>query len=203
LFGLALIATALATWPLAAELFCFTRLADRTLDDHVYWWDFWWLHQALMVRHVDPLFCPDLFVPHGASLAASPFALPYGLLSLPLQSLFGELRGAVVAVKCIAFLSFPIALHGGSLLLRSLGVRFWPSVLAGALFAFTPFRMLQLGRIHYLAGALVPWFLWAALHAARSDTRRRWIAWATCAGVLFAIAGATDAALLLEMVVAA
>ena len=60
LFLLATVATALATWPLAAELFTFDRLADQTLDDHVYWWDFWWTHRALVVQHVSPLFCPDV-----------------------------------------------------------------------------------------------------------------------------------------------
>ena len=61
LFALATFATLLATWPLASELVSFTRLADPTLDDHVYSWDFWWTHQALLVRHVSPLFCPDVF----------------------------------------------------------------------------------------------------------------------------------------------
>ena len=201
LFALATAVAIVVTWPLAGELFALTRLADKTLDDHVYWWDFWWLHEALLVRHVDPLFCPLLFHPHGASLAASPFALPYGLLSLPLQAAFGPLHGAVVAVKLIGLLSFPLALQGLSLLLRSLGVPFWPSVLAGALFSFAPFRMLHLGRIHYLAGALVPWFLWMG-RPSRAGWRAR-AASIAGAGLLFALAGAIDAALLLDMVVAA
>jgi hypothetical protein len=201
LFALATAAAVVVTWPLAGELFAFTRLSDKQLDDHVYWWDFWWLHEALCVRHVDPLFCPLVFHPHGASLAASPFALPYGVLSLPLQALLGPLQGAVVAVKLIGLLSFPLALQGLSLLLRSLGVPFWPSVVAGALFAFAPFRMLHLGRIHYLAGALVPWFLWVGHRAATSGRGRA--ASIAGAGLLFALAGAIDAALLFDMVVAA
>ena len=204
LFLLALAATVAATWPLATELFSFARLSDKTLDDHVYWWDFWWIRQALVVRHVDPLFCPDVFWPHGANVAVSPLALPYGLLALPLQAVFGELQGAVVAVKLFGFLTFPVALHGTSLLVRRFGVGFWPSVLAGALFAFPPFRILHLGRIHYLAGALVPWFLWAGLRAGDAGlSRRARVGRVGLAALLFALAGATDASLLFEMALAA
>jgi len=204
LFLLALAATVAATWPLATELFTFARLSDKTLDDHVYWWDFWWIRQALVVRHVDPLFCPDVFWPHGANVAVSPLALPYGLLALPLQAVFGELQGAVVAVKLLGFLTFPVALHGTSLLLRRFGVAFWPSVLAGALFSFPPFRILHLGRIHYLANALVPWFLWAGLRAGDAGlSRRARVGRTVVTAVLFALAGATDASLLFEMALAA
>src|SRR5439155_13324362 len=141
--------------PLAAHLTSFDRLADRTLDDHVYWWDFWWLHEALLVRHVDPFFCPLVFHPRGASVALSPFAFPVGLLALPLQSWLGVLPGAVAVVKLFGLATFPLALHGTSLLARRLGVPFFASLLVGACFAFTPFRLIQLGRIHYLAGAFV------------------------------------------------
>lgn len=199
LFLVAVAATALATWPLAGELFTFTRLTDLTLDDHVYWWDFWWLREALVVRHVSPFFCPDVFHPYGASLVVSPLALPYGFAALPFEAWFGTLHGAVVAVKVLGFFSFPVAVVGMARLTRAFGVGFVASALVGALFAFTPFRMLHLGRIHYLAGALVPWFLVAGLAATRQG-RKRWIA---VAALLFALAGATDPSLLLELVLAA
>jgi hypothetical protein len=199
LFLLAALATLPATWPLGRHLLDFERLADRTLDDHVYWWDFWWLHEALLVRGCDPFFCPDVFWPHGASLVISPFALPFGLLSLPLQAAMGELPGAVAAVKLLGFLTFPFALLGVSLLLRRLGAPLLPSLLAGAFFAFAPFRILHLGRIHYLAAALLPWFLHSALLAMQTRRGR----WFVAAAVWFALAAASDASLLLEMTLAA
>ncbi len=195
-FLIATVASVLATWPLARELFTADRLADRQLDDYVYWWDFWWTHEALLVRHVDPLFCGDVFAPQGASLVASPLALPLGVLSLPLQALFGGLHGSVIAVKLFGFLLFPLAMHGVSRLVRSFGIPLLPSLLAGALFAFTPFRIVQLGRIHYLAGALVPWFLDLTLRAVRNG-RPRWFA---AAAGCYALAGAIDPSLLPEMV---
>jgi len=194
ILGLAL----LATWPLAAHLGPAERIADKTLDDHVYWWDFWWTREALLVRHVDPYFCPDVFAPHGASLVASPFALPLGVLSLPLQAWLGPLAGGVVAVKLFGLLLLALGGWGMSLLLRALGVPFLASVLAGLLFAFAPFRMIQLGRIHYLAGAFVPLFLHASLQAVRGRGRR----WYAAAGAWFALAGAIDASLLIELVLA-
>ena len=194
LLGLAL----LATWPLAAHLGPAERIADKQLDDHVYWWDFWWAREALLVRHVDPFFCPDLFAPHGASLVASPFALPLGVLSLPLQAWLGPLAGSVVAVKLFGLLLLALGGWGMSLFLRALGVPFVASVLAGLLFAFAPFRLIQLGRIHYLAGSFVPLFLHASLMAVRGKGGR----WYAAAAAWFALAGAIDASLLIELVMA-
>jgi len=194
ILGLAL----LATWPLAAHLGPAERIADKTLDDHVYWWDFWWAREALVVRHVDPYFCPDVFAPHGASLVASPFALPLGVLSLPLQAWLGPLAGGVVAVKVFGLALLALGGWGMSLFLRALGVPLVASVVAALLFAFAPFRMIQLGRIHYLAGAFVPLFLHAALQAVRGRGRR----WYALSGAWFALAGAIDASLLIELVLA-
>ena len=198
LFLLALLLAAVASWPLVLHLGPLERMADRTLDDHVYWWDFWWAREALLVRSSDPYFCPDLFVPHGARLVASPFALPLGLLSLPFQAVWGPLPGAIVAVKVFGLLLLALGVWGMSLFARSLGVPLLASLLAGMLFSFTPFRMVQLGRIHYLAGALVPLFLHAALQVVRGGGWR----WVAAAGALFATALLTDPSLALELVVA-
>ncbi|MBM4013609.1 MAG: hypothetical protein FJ293_01420 [Planctomycetes bacterium] len=195
---LALAAAAVASWPLVLHLGPHDRLADRTLDDHVYWWDFWWIREALLVRHVDPLTCPDVFVPHGAELVASPLALPLGLLSLPLQALLGVVPGVVVAVKLFGFLLLALGAWSLSLFLRALGVPAWIALAAGCLFAFTPFRLIQLGRIHYLAGAFIPLFLHATLQVCRGRGWR-WCAWA---GALFAFTAACDASTVLEMALA-
>ncbi|MSR47846.1 MAG: hypothetical protein EXS13_12430 [Planctomycetes bacterium] len=195
LFLLAIALTAAATWPLVLHLGPIDRLADKTLDDHVYWWNFWWTHEALVVRGVDPFFCPDIFVPHGASLVASPFAFPLGVLSIPLQEWLGTLSGVVVAVKLFGFLLMALGVWSMSLFTRALGVPLLASLFAGMLFSFTPFRMVQLGRIHYLAGALAPLFLHAALQAARG--RRRW--WYVLAGTWLALTAAIDASSLPEL----
>jgi hypothetical protein len=196
--GMALLAAALASWPLVLHLGPSDRLADRTLDDHVYWWNFWWVGEALLERHVDPLFCPDVFVPHGADLAASPLALPLAILSLPLQAAIGVVPGVVVAVKLLGFLLLALGAWSMSLLVRALGAPGFLAAAAGLLFAFTPFRMVHLGRIHYLAGAFEPLFLHAALLAMRG---RGW-RWCVLAGLLFAFTAACDASTILEMVLA-
>jgi hypothetical protein len=194
----AIAATALATWPLALHLLDAQRLTDKTYDDYIFTWNFWWLREAIVVRGVDPLFCPDIFHPHGASVVVSPLALPLGLLSLPFQAWFGSLEGSVIAVKVFAFLSFPLAVWSMSWLLRALGVPTWAGVLAGLLFAFAPFRLLHLPRIHYLAGALAPLYLGCALRAMRGGGAR----WIAAAGFVFAWAGAIDPSLLVDLVLA-
>jgi len=195
-FGLVATAiTALATWPLAPNLFGLTRLTDSTVDDFIYYWNDWWVHRALFVRHQNPLFCDEIFHPNGHSLAATPLAMSMALLSLPFQAALGSLHGAAVTVKLLAFASFPAAVLSMRCLLLRLGVGAIAAFLGGCAYAFVPFRFLHLTRVHYLAGALTPWFLSLLLSSLREGGRRRI---AACA-VVFAFTAGCDASLLVEM----
>jgi len=190
--------SAIASWPLIGNLASLTRLPDPTLDDCIYYWNDWWVWSALQ-RRQNPLFCTEVFHPDGTSLVLSPLALPLALFSIPFQLGLGPLHGAAVATKLCMFLSFPVGILGmARLLRRSFGLEPWPAFLAGCLFAFVPFRMLHLGRVHYLMGALVPWFLERLATGIREGPWRSWLG----GGVIFAFAGACDASLLPEMALA-
>ncbi|MEW6744621.1 MAG: hypothetical protein AB1486_17840 [Planctomycetota bacterium] len=192
LAGLAL--ATVATWPTLRETLRFTRIADMTRDDYVYYWNFWWIYRALFDLHTNPLFCSQIFYPYGASLAVSPLALPFAVLSLPLQALWGTLPGSIFTVKVVGLLTFPLALHGTTLLLRRMGVPLKIAFLGGAFYAFAPFRLIHLTRIHYLAGALTPYCVWLIWGAMRQGGASRIIG----AGALIALAGACDFSLLPE-----
>jgi len=193
-----LLLSAIATWPLVGNVGALTRLPDPTLDDCIYYWNDWWVLSALQ-RGQNPLFCTEVFHPEGTSLVLSPLALPLAIFSIPFQLGLGPLHGAAVATKLCMFLSFPVAILGmARFLRRTFGVAPWPAFLAGCLFAFVPFRMLHLGRVHYLMGALVPWFLERLVAGIRGASRGSFL-WG---GVIFAFAGACDASLLPEMAIA-
>ena len=184
-----------ATWPLATELFSARRVADDTLDDLVLVWNCWWAHEALVVEHRMPWFCDRIFVPQGASMVASPFMLPLTLFSLPLQAVAGTLEGSLWAVKGSAFLSFVVAVLGAHGLMRWFGARPGAAFLAATWFAFVPFRLVHLTRVHYLAGALTPLFLLCFLEAVRSG---RWN-WRVAGMLCLALAGSLDASSLPEI----
>ena len=196
---LALLFTTVATWPLLWHLPQLTRLADPTLDDCIYYWNDWWVLESL--RHgTNPFFCSEVFHPHGTSLVLSPLAFPLALFSAPFQMWLDPLHGAALATKLCMFASFPIAILGmARFLRRTFGMSPWPAFIAGCMFAFVPFRMLHLGRVHYLMGALVPWFLERLVAGLRDGELRA----AFLCGAIFALAGACDASLLPEMGLAA
>ncbi|MAB79474.1 MAG: hypothetical protein CMJ89_09000 [Planctomycetes bacterium] len=193
--SLAFLFTTLATWPLLWNLPLLTRLADPTLDDCIYYWNDWWVFEALRAG-TNPFFCTEVFHPHGTSLVLSPLAFPLTLVALPFQLWLEPLHGAVVATKLCMFASFPLAILGmARFLRRTFSMAPWPAFAAGCLFAFLPFRMLHLGRVHYLMGALVPWFLERLVTSLRGGGRKAYLG----AGGFFALAGACDASLLPEM----
>jgi len=198
--GLALVLTCLATWPLILELPFATRLSDPGLDDYIYYWNDIWVFRALFELGESPLHCSQVFHPQGTSLALSPLAMPLAVLSLPFQAWLVPLHGAAVATKLFLFASFPLAILGMARFLRRVfDVPPWIAFLGGCLFAFVPFRMLHLGRVHYLLGALAPWFLERLAAAVRPVLGRPPLGRALGAGAFLALAGACDASLLPEL----
>ena len=175
-----------------------TRFHDQTLDDVIIAWNCWWIDQAIMTHHTSPLYCNQIFVPNGHSLVVSPLTLPLGLAGIPALQALGPLHGAMVVIKCAVLLSFVVAIHSMSLLLRRLGVRSWMLVfLAGCVFAFAPFRMIHIPRVHYLAGALMPYVLVALINGWESPRRWRPAAWG---GGVLALCGWMDPSQLMDVV---
>jgi len=193
----ALLAVA-ATWPLVLHLGDLTRMTDRTLDDYVGYWNFRWVYRALFELHVSPFFNPEIFVPHGVNVATSPLGFVFGLFSIPFQALMGGLPGAVLTLKLVAFLSFPLAVHGMTGFLRSLRVPLLVAFLGACLFAFVPFRFIQLTRPHYLTSFFLPYACWLLILAVEGRRVRTLLG----AGVLIAVAGGSDASILPEIALA-
>jgi hypothetical protein len=130
------------TWPLAAHLR--TAVLGPPGDNLEYVWKLWWFREALLVRHVSPFFNPDIFYPFGYPVALSETTLVHTLLGLPLTALWGE----VVAYNVMVLASFVLSGYGVFLLCRQLGTSAWGGLVAGAAFAFCPYRLSHLGAGH-------------------------------------------------------
>ena len=149
------------TWPLVTRVDrAFLQLTARpsplVLADHYLtsWILSWGAHQ---LRH-DPLalFEANVFYPFAHSLAFSEHLLAGALLVLPFDVLH---PAPVLDHNLLLLASFALGGSGTALLVGELGGSATAAVLAGALFAFAPLRLAQLGHVHVLSTHWMPFTL--------------------------------------------
>ena len=135
--------TALAVFLVLAVLFSSPRLlgasfyvADDWHDVEIFFWDFWWLGEALRSGQ-DPWFTTAVFHPAGTSLGFHPTGFLYGIISLPFQTLLGVATGVVLAYNLITLASLALAAWFTFLLARRLGAGDLPALLAGLIYSFS------------------------------------------------------------------
>jgi len=150
-------------------------------DNLEYLYKLWWFKQALFDLRVSPFFNPNVFYPHGYSLALHEMSLANVSIGMPLTIWFGE----TVAYNALLVLSFVLSAFGAYLLaLRWTGRRL-AALLSGVLFAFCSYRMAHLagGHLNLLGTQWLP-FLFLELDqlAARPLLRS-----GILAGVFFAL----------------
>jgi len=210
-----LLLTVVMTWPLVTQLT--SAIPGDSFDGWQNFWNLWWLRVALVERVQDPFVTDLLYAPTGVTLhfhTLNPFN---GLLTLPLQLAAGS-GGLFVAYNAVVFFSFAMSGYGAFLLtrwtLRSRAgesrflyheyaryhedVRWWASLVAGAVFAFAPFHMAHLlGHMQVFAYQWVPFASLALLmtmeRAARADgVERKVLQSAWLAGLFFALMALCD-----------
>ncbi|MFO0984601.1 MAG: hypothetical protein U1E76_23235 [Planctomycetota bacterium] len=197
LLGFACVA-ALATWPLVLHLASIDRPSDPSQDEYVFYWNYWWMKKALVEQGVNPLFCSQIFYPYGTSLAVTPLTFVFCVLSLPFTIGLAMPAALFFVTKLFIFITYPLAAHGTYRLLLAMGVP-RPGALAGALlYAFAPFRMVHLVRLHYLCSFWVPYCLLAFWRVAQELTFRRVL----LGGITLALLGMSDLSLLPELLFA-
>ncbi len=136
------------------------------LVDHVYdpgdsflnAWALAWDWRALGSQPLD-LFQANIYYPARGSLAFSEHLLVPALLAGPVLSLT---HNPILAHNLVLLLSFPLGGLGVYLLARRLSGSFWAGVLAGAMFAFCPYRTMQITRLQIEAVMWAPFALWFA-----------------------------------------
>jgi hypothetical protein len=131
----------------------------RGPDAQAYVWFLAWFAYAISHR-LNPLLTTVVWVPSGANLTwTTNFPLAAGLL-YPVTRLYGP----IVSCNVLHLIGPPLAGWSAFVLCRYLVHRFWPALLAGYLFAFSPYMLT--GMVNGVLLMLifpVPLAVWAAL----------------------------------------
>jgi len=142
-----------------------TRLSDfayASSDSFIFFWNFWWTKKAL-TDLVNPFETEYLFYPAGTDLSFHSYPVPYSLLSLPFQAVIDGPEGLAAAFNAIVFATFVLSGFGAYRLTRYVTGSSPGSLFAGAVFAFMPFRFLNMSRLHLLSTELLPFYVLALL----------------------------------------
>jgi len=131
-------------------------LEDGSYDVYQFLWNLWWVRESLLVLHTNPFRTTYLFYPAGVPLLFHTFSFSLGLVSLPLQALFG-----LVAAHNLLVLAAPTAtVLAVGLLAREVTGDPWASLVAGVAAALTPSAVWFLPVLYLDCGYLIALLLW-------------------------------------------
>lgn len=159
--------TVLLTWPLARLL----HVVDAGDSAFFAWEMAWELHAAEQA----PASLPhaNIFHPHRFALGMDEPILGTTVLALPLRLLTGDV---VWIFNVVRLMTFVLSALGVYVLARELGVGEAPSLLAGALFAFSPIRTDQLAHLSTLGTQWLGFALFFLVRFSRSARLRHALA---------------------------
>jgi hypothetical protein len=154
----------LTTWPLVLHMS--SRIAPDLGDPIRTAWEIAWVGHAML--H-DPLhlFDSNAFYPHPLSLAFSDSLLGYGP-----SAFFGSGTVATLVRYNLLFLfAWSLCFVGAWLLARELGVGKIGATVAGAAFAYAPYRVTEAGHLHVISSGGLPLALFLLLRGYRRSSR--------------------------------
>ncbi len=180
--------TAVMTYPLALHVT--TAIAGPAWDGFIHLYELHWFKRAIFDLHISPLVNPETFYPFGYNLALSHITLSSTLPMMPVVLLAGPIVGFNTAVG----LSFVLSGLGAYLLVVQLSGNRWAGILAGVLFAFSPYRFHNLGAgwLPNLGTQWLPFCLLyldklVAIGATPAVTHGRTLRWGALAGFFLAL----------------
>lgn len=162
--------TAFLTWPLVLRP---GRLVLGDVGDSYFFiWLVEWVRRAVFELGQSPLTVPTLNYPEGWTLAYTEMAPSMVVMALPASLIGGPVLGFNVAV----FLSFVLSGLGVYVWTRRLTGNTAASLVAGAAFAFAPYRLVHTvyGHLNLLGTCWFPFYfmyLWEALRAGPKAAR--------------------------------
>ena len=208
-----LLATVLLTWPLSLNFA--TAIPGDSFDGWQNYWNLWWVRLALVEKITNPLVTDILYAPTGVSLyfhTLNPFN---GLVTLPVQLTLG----LIPAYNTVVFLSWTLAGYGMFLLtrwivgtsdaspfdksshcessfswLKSPALLFSAPLLAGLVYALSPFHMAHLlGHMQVMSLQWIPFYILALLQALKASVNQKpWLRSALLAGLFLVLTGLCD-----------
>ncbi|MHB8383360.1 MAG: hypothetical protein ACYDC3_13605 [Candidatus Binataceae bacterium] len=146
-----------------------THYVGMSSDPTAFFWFLAWWPYALG-RLLNPMFTRLLWAPEGASLAwATPIPLP-ALVAAPITKMLGP----VAAYNLLCLAAPPAAAFSAYLLCRRITNQFWPSLLGGLIFGFSPYMLGQiLAHVDLIMIFPVPLAILAVLKFLGAEIRAR------------------------------
>ncbi|MDH4136260.1 MAG: hypothetical protein OEW09_06020 [Anaerolineae bacterium] len=187
-----LVLTLIMTFPLVTKFT--TAIPGDGFDGWQNYWNLWWVKKALLDLGANPFFCDYVYYPTGASLYFHTLNIFNGLLTVPVQAVFGW----TVAYNFVVVFSFVVGGYGTYLLVYQLGAgsssRPSPRVsteldevsgqgslqgrlaafVAGLVFTFSPYHFAHLlGHMQLIALEWLPFYVLFIVKALDSVSGQR------------------------------
>lgn len=154
----------LTTWPLVLHLG--SRIAPDLGDPIRTAWEVAWVGHA-MLHDPGSLFDSNAFYPHPLSLAFSDSLLGYG----PAGWIGSGTVAALVRYNLLFLGAWSLCFVGAYLLARELGTGRVGGTVAGAAFAYAPYKVTEAGHLHVISGGGIPLALFLLLRGYRRSSR--------------------------------
>lgn len=139
------------TWPMAIRLS--SPYAKIWQDFGLWLWNLWWMKKALVDLGTSPYFSSYIFHPTGTGLVFHNLSPYNGLIGIPLQLLGADV---ITTYNLLYLSSFVIGGVGMFFLVRELTGNTVAGFLAGAVYAFSPFRTAVYGYTNLWATQWLP-----------------------------------------------
>jgi hypothetical protein len=161
--------TIFMTWPLALHLG--DSVVGPVGDNFYFTWLVWWFKRALLDLHTLPLTVPFFNYPEGWNLAYNEITPAMAVMAMP----FAVVGGPVFGYNMAMLLSFVLSGLGTFLWVRRLTQNSLAAVVAGTIFAFTPYRLAHLwaGHLNLMGTQWFP-FYFMFFHQLLESRRWRW-----------------------------
>lgn len=154
----------LTTWPLVLHMS--STIAPDLGDPVRTAWEIAWDGHALLSDPLD-VFNSNAFYPHSLSLAFSDSLLGYG----PAAFFGSGTVAALVRYNLLFLLAWSLCFVGAWLLARELGVGKVGAAVAGAAFAYAPYRVTEAGHLHVISSGGIALSLFLLLRGYRRSSR--------------------------------
>lgn len=182
------LATVVLTWPLVMHLTdalpAYTRLDDDDLLVNL--WSFWWTRASLLEGRGSFFYTHHLFHPEGATLTLTALSPAASVPMLPVMGSVPGLSGIFLAWNLNVLFTFWLSGVGAYLLAERVTRQPWAAVVAGLVFAFSPYRYDHLRHVNLSCTPWLPFvFLGLLLRLEGGGLR---------AALAFAVSGALVAA---------
>jgi len=165
ILGLFVLLTFLLTWPMSFQMS--THLAGKSNDVYSNLWNNWWTDKVIH-EGLDFYFSTHIYHPYGVSLTLNSFSHFNTLLWFILR----PLMSTVAAYNATMLLVYPLSGYGMFALVRYLTGSARAGFIAGLIFAFSPYHMVESAHPVLVTTQWLPLFLLFLIKTIRGETRR-------------------------------